>query len=202
MTNQFLISIVFSFRNEVEVLEELLDRTEVVFDNEKIPYELIFVNDASVDKSLQVLTARREANPAIKIINMSRRFGNGPCVLAGLEHSSGDAVIYMDSDLQDPPELIPLLIDIWREGNDIVHPTRINRLGESRFKMWITSGAYRVINLLSEVEIPRNSGDFKLLSRRAVDAVLKIKELDPFVRGLSLYQFLIAVDQVSARFLR
>jgi dolichol-phosphate mannosyltransferase len=187
MTEQLLISIVFSFRNELEVLEELLDRTEAVFENEAVSYELIFVNDASTDDSLQTLIARREVNPAIKIINMARRFGNGPCVLAGFEHSKGDAVVYMDCDLQDPPELIPLLIDKWLEGNDVVHTTRTNRLGESGLKMWITKQSYRVINLLSEVEIPRNTGDFKLLSRRAVDSVLQIKESDPFLRGLSLW---------------
>jgi dolichol-phosphate mannosyltransferase len=178
---------VFSFRNEADVLNELIDRVEMVLSRIGISYELIFVNDNSTDESLAILVARRYKNPAIKIINMSRRFGNAPCVLAGLEYSIGDAVIYMDSDLQDPPELIPTLIKSWHDGHDVVHTTRTVRRGESGLKLWLTDKAYRLIDWSSDLNVPKNTGDFKLLSRRAVESILKIKETDPFMRGLSLW---------------
>ncbi len=115
---------------------------------------------------------------------MARRFGMSPCVLAGFAHTSGDAVIYMDADLQDPPELIPQMIQEWRKGCDVVNTTRLTRQGETRTKMWITKLGYQIINLLSDTDIPMNTGDFKLLSRRVVNELLKLNEYDPFLRGL------------------
>ena len=115
---------------------------------------------------------------------MARRCGMSPCVLAGFAHTSGNAVIYMDADLQDPPELIPQLIEEWRKGCDVVNTTRLTRQGETRTKMWITKLGYRIINLLSDTDIPMNTGDFKLLSRRIVNELLKLNEYDPFLRGL------------------
>ena len=118
---------------------------------------------------------------------MSRRFGVGPCVIAGLEFSKGDAVIYMDSDLQDPPELIPELIKKFETGFDVIHTQRTKRLGENVFKMGVTSFAYKIINRFADIELPINAGDFKLLSRRAVNEVLNMKEKDPYIRGLSVW---------------
>ncbi len=118
---------------------------------------------------------------------MSRCFGYTPCVLAGLEKAKGDAVIYMDCDLQDPPELIPQLIEKWQSGADVVHTTRTKRHGESPIKMLLTRLAYKAINLFSKISIPENTGDFKLFSRRALNEVLKLREDDPFMRGLSLW---------------
>ena len=180
-----LISVVLSFRNEQEVLPELIGRLQKVFRSLTCDYELIFVNDDSTDNSLDLLMKHREKNNCIKIINMSRRFGIAPCVIAGFKHAEGDAVICMDTDLQDPPELIPELLEKWREGFDVVHTTRTRREGESLFKMWLTRRAYSMINFMADIDIPLNSGDFKLLSRRAVDAVLTLDEYDPFLRGLS-----------------
>ncbi len=179
-----LVSVVLSFRNEAENLPELIRREEAVFAGLGLPYELIFVNDASTDRSLEILLKAREANPAVKIINMSRRFGVTPCVLAGFEKAKGDAVIYMDTDLQDPPELIPQLVQKWRDGADIVHTTRTVRKGENAFKMWLTRQAYRAINGFSDITILQNTGDFKLISRRAMNEILKLDEFDPFLRGL------------------
>jgi len=179
-----LVSVVLSFRNEAENLPELIRREEAVFAGLGLPYELIFVNDASTDRSLEILLKAREANPAVKIINMSRRFGVTPCVLAGFEKAKGDAVIYMDTDLQDPPELIPQLIQKWRDGADIVHTTRTVRKGENAFKMWLTRQAYGAINGFSDITILQNTGDFKLISRRAMNEILKLDEFDPFLRGL------------------
>ena len=179
-----LISVVHSFRNEEENLPELIRRQEAVFSGLGIPYELIFVNDVSTDRSLEILLKAREKNPSVKILNMSRRFGVTPCVLAGFEKAQGDAVIYMDTDLQDPPELIPQMVQKFQEGADVVHTTRTARKGENAFKMWLTRQAYRAINGMADITILQNTGDFKLISRRAMNELLKLDEFDPFLRGL------------------
>ena len=182
-----LISIVFSFRNEEKNLKELIERVAKSFlEFTEVNYEMIFVNDDSSDKSLDILKVNMQHFP-IKVINMSRRFGNGPCIIAGFEHAKGDAVIYMDSDLQDPPELLPKLIQKFKEGKDVVHTTRLSRAGENPLKMLITKVAYKIINFLSDINLPINSGDFKLISRRALDAVLSSQEYDPYVRGMSVW---------------
>ena len=127
---------------------------------------------------------QRETDKRIKILNMSRRFGVHPCVMAGMKHARGDAVIYMDTDLQDPPELIPQMVEKWQQGADVVNMMRIQRLGESPLKMWVTKQAYKVIDFMSDIDLPENVGDFKLLSRRVVDELVKMNENDPYMRGL------------------
>lgn len=187
---QMLISMVFSFRNEEKVIPALVERVVHVMEhmlNKAYEYELIFVNDASTDRSLEALLALRERNQRIKIINMSRRFGVTPCVIAGLTAARGDAVIYMDTDLQDPPELIPELIKKWREGAEVVHTVRTKRHGENPVKMKLTAVAYKVINAFADIDIHENAGDFKLLSRNAVHEILKLGEHDPYLRGLSVW---------------
>lgn len=182
-----MISVVFSFRNEEEVLPELIRRVDNAFKEhfKKYEYELIFVNDDSTDKSLEILMGLRERNKNIKIINMARRFGVTPCVMAGFSEAKGDAVIYMDSDLQDPPELIPGLIKKWQEGAEVVHTIRTKRHGENFLKMWLTRKAYKIINYISDIKLHENAGDFKLLSRRVIDEILRLKESDPYMRGIS-----------------
>jgi polyisoprenyl-phosphate glycosyltransferase len=123
----------------------------------------------------------------VKVLNMSRRFGVAEGVLAGMEAARGDAVVYMDADLQDPPEVIPELISRWRAGSDVVHTVRTRRHGESPFKMFATRIAYRIIQLGSAIELPVDAGDFKLLSRRVVDHLLKVREADPYLRGLVVW---------------
>jgi len=182
-----LLSIVFSFRNEEKILSELINRTTSVL--KKISnwnYELIFVNDASVDNSEKILIENQK-NYTIRIINMSRKFGVGPCVLAGLELAKGDAIIYMDSDLQDPPEIIPKLIEKFESGFEVVHTKRTKRLGEGMLKLVFTKLAYRIINKTASIPLPIDSGDFKLLSRRAVNHINSIKEHNPYIRGLSVW---------------
>lgn len=179
-----LLSIVFSFRNEQEVLPELIKRLHETLRPLDLEYELIFVNDASTDGSLELLLKYHQEDKRVKIINMSRRFGVAPCIIAGLKHSKGDAVVYMDADLQDPPELIPKLLEKFKEGADVVHTTRTIRKGENAFKMWLTRQAYKIINFVADIDILENSGDFKLLSRRAVEQVIRFNEYDPFMRGL------------------
>ncbi len=178
------VSVVFSFRNEESGLEALIRRTRSALQATGADYEMIFVNDDSTDRSLELLRKQRESDPGIKIITMSRRFGVHACVLAGMRLAAGDAVVYMDSDLQDPPELIPELVKTWQAGADVVNTVRTRRLGENPFRMWLTRKAYQVINAMSEIDLPVNMGDFKLLSRRVVNEVLALNDYDPFMRGL------------------
>ena len=182
-----LVSIVFSFRNEEKNLKELVSRVDAIFKKvENYKYELIFVNDDSNDDSEKILEELQESHK-IKIINMSRTFGVGPCVLAGFKHSSGDCIVYLDSDLQDPPELIPKLLDEFEKGHDVVHTVREKRLGESGVKLFFTKLAYKTINKLSEIDLPIEAGDFKLISKRVLEKILSQKEFRPYVRGLSVW---------------
>ena len=182
-----LVSVVFSFRNERQNLPALIARVVAMFATENVDYELIFVNDASTDGSAEILADERSRNPRVKIMNMSRRFGVSECTRAGMAAASGDAIVYMDSDLQDPPEVIPALLDKWRAGAGVVHTVRTRRHGESTLKMALTRLAYRLIHVGSSIELPVDAGDFKLLSRAAVDHLLAARESDPYLRGLAVW---------------
>jgi glycosyltransferase involved in cell wall biosynthesis len=182
-----LISIIFSFKNEETNLYELIKRIKSslsVINNWK--YELIFINDCSEDSSEEILIDLQKNNP-ITIINMTRTFGVGPCVLAGFREAKGDAIVYMDADLQDPPEIIPKLIKEYEKGSEIVHTVRTKRHGESLFKMGVTKIAYKIINYLSEIPLPTEAGDFKLISRTALEKILLQNEFRPYIRGLSIW---------------
>ena len=182
-----LLSIVFSFRNEEGNIEPLVKR--IASTMEKIKnwkYELIFVNDDSTDKSEKILLDLQKNYP-IKLINMSRNFGIDPCVLAGFRNSSGDAIIYLHADQQDPPEIIPDLIKKHEEGNEIVHTVRTKRKGEGKFRMFLTKIAYKIIDTVSDINLPVQAGDYKLISKKALNEILKQKEFRPYVRGLSVW---------------
>ena len=182
-----LLSVVFSFRNEEGNIRELIERVHSCL--EKIPNwedEAIFVNDDSTDNSEKILLELQKIYP-IRIINMSRNFGIDPCVLAGFRNAKGDAIIYLHSDLQDPPEVIADLIKKHEEGFEIVHTVRTKRKGEGRFRMFVTKIAYRIINLLSDINLPIEAGDYKLISKKALTNILNQKEFRPYVRGLSVW---------------
>lgn len=180
-----LLSVVFSFRNEAQVIPELVKRLQAALGPLPLRREFIFVNDASNDASLEVLIKLHETSaPEIRIVNLSRRFGVTPGVLAGFHNSKGDAIVYMDCDLQDPPELIPKLVEEWRRGADVVHTTRTARRGENPFRIFLIRTAYKLINTISDITLLENTGDFKLISRRAMNEILKLGEFDPFMRGL------------------
>ncbi|MEX1096817.1 MAG: glycosyltransferase family 2 protein [Planctomycetales bacterium] len=179
-----LISVVFSFRNEELVLPELLDRLHAVLRPLDVDYEFVFVNDASTDRSLEILKERSARDDAIRIVTMANRFGLNPCFKAGIRHARGDAVITMDADLQDPPEVIPELIRNWRAGADVVYATRSAREGESTFKSWITRTAYRILRKVSDTDLPVEAGMFRLMSRRVVDELNRIDERRPYLRGV------------------
>ncbi len=195
------LSIIFSFRNEQDVLPVLIERVRAVLKIQNAQghirgWELIFVNDASTDGSLAVLFDAAHGHGDIKIINMSRNFGVAPCVMAGLAHSKGDLIIYMDADLQDPPEVIPDMLKAFRKntGVDVVHTVRRTRQGEGTLKMFMTKIGYMILNRYSSIAILREAGDFKLLSRRAVDHILQFKEYKPFMRGIVCW---IGFKQIS-----
>ena len=182
-----LLSIVFSFRNEEGNIKPLVERISTTMREIKDwKYELIFVNDDSTDQSEKILLDLQKNFP-IKIINMSRNFGIDPCVLAGFRNCSGDAVIYLHSDQQDPPELIPKLLKKFEEGNEIVHTVRTKRKGEGKFRMFLTKIAYWIINSLSDIDLPTQAGDYKLISKKALNEILKQREFRPYVRGLSVW---------------
>lgn len=179
-----MLSVVLSFRNEAETLPELLRRLRTSLESLSLPFELVFVNDASTDDSLRLLTEAARTDPRITVITMSRRFGPAECALAGLEYSRGDAAVLMDADLQDPPEVIPRLVEKWREGADVVYTVRTARHGEPALKSAVTRLAYRLLRAVAQIELPVEAGDFRLMSRRVVDHVVKLPERTPYLRGL------------------
>lgn len=200
------LSVVLSFWNEADVIPELVQRLRTTLTGERSKnhirdYELIFVNDVSTDNSLELLVELAKEENDIKILNMSRNFGVSPCVMAGLRFSSGDLVVYMDADLQDPPEVIPQMIEAWREGEnvDVVHTKRLSRDGESPVKLWITKVGYDILHRTSSIKLQTEVGDFKLLSRRVVTYLLQLKEKNPFMRGLVLW---VGFNQVTITYNR
>ena len=184
------ISVVLSFYNEEAVLPELVSRLRSVFsgliETSVIgSYELVFVNDNSSDGSEEYLRSIL-ADGDVVLINMTRNFGVSECVMAGMGQASGDAVVYMDADLQDPPEVVARLVHAWLDDpeSEVVYTTRNRRQGEHPVKLLLTKIGYRFINSISEIELPVDSGDFKLLSRRVVDQLIRLTEDKPYVRGL------------------
>lgn len=179
------LSIVFSFRNEEAVIELAVERIDRLLTEAGISYELIFVDDASTDRSAEILIAMAQADSRIKVVSMSRCFGLWECVIAGLEHARGQWVAYMDIDLQDPPEMIPgMLAKAQAEGADVVHTVRTVRHGESKANLLVKKVGYFILYGIAEVPMPVEAGDFKLLSRRVVDNIVRIKDVDPFMRGI------------------
>ena len=146
--------------------------------------ELIFVDDASTDNSVRTIEELAKEISNMRLIQMTRRFGVEECFLAGLEHAKGDAVVLMYTDMQDPPEIVNDMLARWRKGADIVHGVRKRRIGESRLKIMASHIAYRIINRVSEIPIPNDAGEFKLISRVVANHLLKLKESDPYLRGL------------------
>jgi dolichol-phosphate mannosyltransferase len=150
-------------------------------------YEIIFVLDPCTDKTEQAILELRKENPSIKLIKMSRRFGQPACTMAGIHYASGDACVVIDADLQDPPELIKEMVIKWKEGYHVVYAQRISRKGETVIKRIVACIGYWVIDKTAEVKIPRNTGDFRLMSKQVVKKLKQLKEHDSFLRGLVAY---------------
>ncbi|MCF6209244.1 MAG: glycosyltransferase family 2 protein [Gammaproteobacteria bacterium] len=180
----FLLSIIVPVFNEQEVLHEFYRRLTRVLDGIDAIIDITFVNDGSTDYTLLQLQEFQANDPRVAILDLSRNFGKEIAMTAGLDHVCGDAVIIIDADLQDPPELIPQMIEEWRHGFDVVYAQRRSRTGESALKKATASLFYRIMQRISRVQIPIDTGDFRLLSRRAVDALAGLRERHRFMKGL------------------
>ena len=179
-----VLSFVVPVYREEKNIPEFLRRVAAVVAPVTDRYELIFAMDPSTDRTEDVILEARAADPRIKLLKFSRRFGQPMATLAGLEYARGEAVIVMDVDLQDPPELVQEMVAKWREGYDVVLPQRRQRTGEPWIKKVVSATGYKVINKIADVKIPPNTGDFRLMSRRVVNEVVKLKESHGFLRGL------------------
>jgi glycosyltransferase involved in cell wall biosynthesis len=182
-----LISIVVPCFNEQEVFTETYKRltdTLNLLDNDKYDYEIIFVNDGSKDTTLQMIKEKVSIDSHIKCINFSRNFGHQIAITAGLDNCKGDAAVVIDADLQDPPLIILEMVKKWEEGYDVIFGKRVERAGESAFKLLTAKWFYRFINRLSDVDIPLDTGDFRLMDRNALDQFLSMRESYRFVRGM------------------
>jgi glycosyltransferase involved in cell wall biosynthesis len=198
-----LISVVVPVYKEEGNIPEFLRRIRPILEATTQDYEIIFALDPSPDRTEEVIMEHRSQDDRVKLLKFSRRFGQPMASLAGMEYSSGDAVIVMDVDLQDPPELIHEMIAKWREGYDVALPQRRQRTGEPWIKKLVASTGYKVINKIADVRIPPNTGDFRLMSRRVVREVVRLKESHGFLRGMvavaGFKQALIPFDR-PARF--
>ena len=179
-----LLSVLVPVYNESSVLCEFHRQLRDVMSATGCAYEVIYIDDGSSDDSIDLLNGIREDDGRVAIIELSRNFGKEVALSAGLDHACGDAVIIIDADLQDPPELIHTFLREWREGYDVVYGRRVDRRGESRMKILTAKWFYRTLNYLSDVEIPEDAGDFRLLSRRAVDALVSLPERHRYMKGL------------------
>ncbi len=183
-SRHLLLSIVVPCHNEEEVLRETNRRLFLALDQIPMQLEIIYVDDGSTDSTAEILRELQTGDPRVRIIRFSRNFGHQMAITAGIEHASGDAVAIIDADLQDPPEVILDFLDKWMDGYDVVYGVRTERDGESAFKLWTAKYFYRLIGKLSDTEIPLDTGDFRLMDRRVVDALLSMPERDRFVRGM------------------
>ena len=179
-----LLSLVVPVYREEKNIPEFIRRIGAILAPITEDYEIIFAMDPSPDRTEDVILEQRSRDVRIKLLKFSRRFGQPMASLAGMQYSSGDAVIVMDVDMQDPPELVAQMVAKWREGYDVVLPQRTRRTGEPWIKRLVAETGYKVINKIADVRIPPNSGDFRLMSRRVVNEVVKLKESHGFLRGM------------------
>ena len=193
-----LCSVVIPVFNEEDNLESLYHRLSKVLENPCKNYEIIFVDDGSTDNSLKIIMRLRETDSGVKIISFSRNFGHQVAITAGIDYASGSAVIVMDADLQDPPEVIPRLVEKWREGYDTVYAIRESRK-DPIFKKAIAFIFYRLFRRMSDVDIPVDAGDFRLMSRRVVDILKAMPERNRYLRGLASW---IGFRQARVRYAR
>lgn len=179
-----ILSVVIPCYNEEENIDYLFERLTAVLDRLNLKYELICVNDGSADNTLKRLIEYHHRNPKIKVVNFSRNFGKEIALSAGIDYASGHAVIPIDADLQDPPELIEQLLAKWREGYDVVYAVRRSRQGESWLKRLTAGAFYRIISGMTNITIPHDTGDFRLLDRQVVEALKQLPERRRFMKGL------------------
>ncbi len=181
---QIELSVIVPIHNENAGLKEFFARLVPVLEGLHLTYEIICVDDGSDDGSLELLLAIREQLPNLKVLSLSRNFGKDVALTAGFEHVSGAAAVPIDADLQDPPELIPQLVAKWREGFDVVYATRARRDEESLLRRFSAKYFYRLFDLITDIPIPPDTGDFRLLDRRVVDVLVRLPERTRFMKGL------------------
>jgi dolichol-phosphate mannosyltransferase len=179
-----VFSVVIPAYNEQEVIRESYDRLTRVMQGMNEPYELIFVNDGSRDATAAIIAGFCETDPSVRLVNFSRNFGHMPAISAGMAYARGEAVFVIDADLQDPPELFPALAAKWREGYDVVYGKRAKRKGESLFKKLTARFYYRFLRSMTNVDLPVDTGEFRLIDRKVCDAVNALPEKHRFMRGL------------------
>ena len=179
------LSVIVPCYNEEEVIETTHARLSAVMIGAGLSYDIIYVDDGSQDATAEKLRAIAAASPHARVLRLSRNFGHQIAVTAGLEYAEGDAVVLIDADLQDPPELIPEMIAKWGEGYEVVYGVRTTREGESTFKLWTARAFYRIINKLSEVPLPLDTGDFRLIDRKVVLALRRMRERYRLLRAMT-----------------
>jgi polyisoprenyl-phosphate glycosyltransferase len=178
------VSFVIPVKDEEAVLPELHRRLDAASRQIEGDCEFILVDDGSTDRSREVMSELRGRDERVKLLLLARNFGHQLAISAGLDFASGDAVVIMDGDLQDPPEVVLEMIPLWREGYEVVHGVRRRRAGESRLKLWTAHRFYRLMHRLSDVEFPVDAGDFRLVDRRVADVVRGMRERDRYLRGM------------------
>jgi len=179
-----LVSVAVPCFNEEEVLRETHRKLIAVLERMPLRFEVLYVDDGSTDSSPDILRELAARDKRVRVIRFSRNFGHQMAITAGLEHAAGDAVVVIDADLQDPPEVIMEFVQKWMDGYDVAYGVRAERDGETAFKLWTAKLFYRCIDRLSDTRIPLDTGDFRLMDRRVVDALLSMPERDRFVRGM------------------
>lgn len=193
------ISVVAPVYNEEELLPEFYRRVVATLEPLGEPFELVLVNDGCRDSSPRIMRELHQQDQRVKVVNFSKNFGHQLAITAGIDYANGDAVVVIDSDLQDPPEVIPDLLAKWREGNQVVYAVRAEREGETWFKKLTASFFYRLIDRITSVNIPVDTGDFRLMDRRVVDALKRMREHHRFMRGMSAW---IGFQQVGVPYRR
>jgi dolichol-phosphate mannosyltransferase len=192
-----LLSVVAPMFDEEETVDVFYDRVRSALDG--VAFELILVDDASRDRTPELLDALADSDPRVRVLHLSRNFGHQAALTAGLEHAAGDAVAMLDGDLQDPPEVILKMLDAWRRGADVVYGVRASRAGEGWFKLTSARWFYKVFARITGLELRQNSGDFRLLDRRALDSVLSMRERNRFLRGMTVW---VGYDQTAIEYER
>lgn len=178
------LSVIVPVYNEEDNIDPFYDRTTPILGSIDERFEIIFVNDGSRDYTMEKIKALHARDPRVKLIDLSRNFGKEIAMTAGLDFASGEIIVLMDADLQDPPELIPQMVEKWREGYDTVYASRVVREGETFLKRATAETFYRVMKRLSRVDIPKNTGDFRLINRRTANALKLMKEQHRFMKGI------------------
>lgn len=197
-TNKF-ISIVAPAYNEEENIDFFYEEIKVVLDQVSTYWEIICINDGSSDTTLEKLTKLHQQDNRVKVINLSRNFGKEAALTAGLHEAKGDAIIPIDIDLQDPPELIQIMVEKWIDGADVVYATRIKREGETFFKKFTAEYFYKLIGKITNIDIPKNTGDFRLIDKQVLLHLNELKETRRFMKGLFSW---VGFNQVSIEYVR